>query len=80
MSQTKAIRGGTRVHLPERSVLRIDGYAADVALHALPPVSTDRVSLTFRKLTPEAKVTLLRFVDPWQQAGFSAKSEKIDEQ
>ena len=44
-----------RIMLPTGSVLCVDGAAADVWQHAVPPVSERRISLTFRRLTDEAQ-------------------------
>ena len=38
-----------RVVLPARSAMRMEGDAADEYEHAIPPVSADRISLTFRR-------------------------------
>ena len=38
-----------RLSLPARSAVRVEGDAADVYEHAIPPVSEDRISLTFRR-------------------------------
>ena len=38
-----------------RSVLVLNGNGADKAKHAIPSVSTERISITFRKMDP-AKV------------------------
>ena len=38
-----------RLNLPARSAVRVEGDAADVYEHAIPPVSADRISLTFRR-------------------------------
>ena len=38
-----------RLMLPARSAVRMEGRAADEYEHAIPPVSADRISLTFRR-------------------------------
>lgn len=35
-----------------RSVLVLNGNGADVAMHAIPSVPTERISITFRKMDP----------------------------
>ena len=43
------------VRLPVGSALRLDGAAADDWTHGLPPATSPRVSLTFRRLNAETK-------------------------
>ena len=42
--------------LPVGSVLVLDGNGANVAKHCVPSVSTDRVSITFRKIGSRIKM------------------------
>ncbi|KAJ8608920.1 hypothetical protein CTAYLR_005284 [Chrysophaeum taylorii] len=43
------------VDLPRRSVLVLDGVAANVTKHCIPPVNTRRISLTFRRMPEHAR-------------------------
>jgi alkylated DNA repair dioxygenase AlkB len=49
-----------RLTLPTGSVLSVDGVAANAWKHALPRASARRVSLTFRRLSDEARAHLQR--------------------
>ena len=49
-------------NLPVGSVLVLDGNGANVAKHCVPSVSTDRISITFRKISP--KINMGPFVGP----------------
>ena len=44
-----------RIRLPVGSALRLDGDAADDWTHGLPPATSPRISLTFRRLNQETK-------------------------
>jgi hypothetical protein len=44
-----------KVPLPERSVLVLEGNGANVAQHCIPPVASERISITFRRMPEWAK-------------------------
>jgi alkylated DNA repair protein alkB family protein 5 len=52
--------GGKKVPLPERSVLVLEGNGANVAQHCVPPVLSERISITFRRMPEWVKKSLVQ--------------------
>eukprot|EP00249_Psilotum_nudum_P021990 c28331_g2_i1 orf=235-1947(+) len=51
--ETGEIQGGFAISLPVGSVLVIKGSSADIAKHAMPAISSKRISVLFRKVSPK---------------------------
>ena len=70
MDGSRTFAETARARLPRRSVLVLDAPAADAPnLHALPAAPVPRVSVTFRRVSPAARVALAEERDAAARAG-----------